>query len=321
MNPEISIIVPVYNVEKYLKRCIDSILNQSFTNFELILVDDGSTDNSGKIIDEYAIKDERIKVIHKENGGQGSARNRGLDIAKGNYIGFVDSDDWIHKDMYKCMYQIINEDSTDIVQVGHNTVEEYTKDKRCNINDLNIICIDNIIEKFTDCNSFEILPLIFPVNKLYRRELWKNLRFPEGKFAEDLRIIYKIYDITTKYKIIDYNFYNYYMSPNSSTRGEFNIKKLEDLEAWEEMFQFFKNKYSDIDISNLKAVFCRRLLRYYFLTCEYKNIQIDLKKKFNSNVKNVLKSKKLNYKEKSVYLLFRISPILCKKKFGKTLNI
>ena len=321
MNPEISIIVPVYNVEKYLKRCIDSILNQSFTNFELILVDDGSTDNSGKIIDEYAIKDERIKVIHKENGGQGSARNRGLDIAKGNYIGFVDSDDWIHKDMYKCMYQIINEDSTDIVQVGHNTVEKYTKDKRCNINDLNIICIDNIIEKFTDCNSFEILPLIFPVNKLYRRELWKNLRFPEGKFAEDLRIIYKIYDITTKYKIIDYNFYNYYMSPNSSTRGEFNIKKLEDLEAWEEMFQFFKNKYSDIDISNLKAVFCRRLLRYYFLTCEYKNIQIDLKKKFNSNVKNVLKSKKLNYKEKSVYLLFRISPILCKKKFGKTLNI
>ena len=321
MNPEISIIVPVYNVEKYLKRCIDSILNQSFTNFELILVDDGSTDNSGKIIDEYAIKDERIKVIHKENGGQGSARNRGLDIAKGNYIGFVDSDDWIHKDMYKCMYQIINEDSTDIVQVGHNTVEKYTKDKRCNINDLNIICIDNIIEKFTDCNSFEILPLIFPVNKLYRRELWKNLRFPEGKFAEDLRIIYKIYDITTKYKIIDYNFYNYYMSPNSSTRGEFNIKKLEDLEAWEEMFQFFKNKYSDIDISNLKAVFCRRLLRYYFLTCEYKNIQIDLKKKFNSNVKNVLKSKKLNYKEKSVYLLFRISPILCKKKSGKTLNI
>ena len=135
MNPEISIIVPVYNVEKYLKRCIDSILNQSFTDFELILVDDGSTDNSGKIIDEYALKDKRIKVIHKENGGQGSARNRGLDIAKGNYIGFVDSDDWIHKDMYKCMYQIINEDNTDIVQIGHNTVEEYTEDKRCNINE------------------------------------------------------------------------------------------------------------------------------------------------------------------------------------------
>ena len=321
MNPEISIIVPVYNVEKYLKRCIDSILNQSFTDFELILVYDGSTDNSGKIIDEYAIKDERIKVIHKENGGQGSARNRGLDIAKGNYIGFVDSDDWIHKDMYKCMYQIISEDNTDIVQVGHNTVEEYTEDKRCNINDINIICIDNIIEKFADCNSFEILPLIFPVNKLYKRRLWNNLRFPEGKFAEDLRIIYKIYEITNNYKIIDFNFYNYYMSPNSSTRGEFNIKKLEDLEAWEEMLEFFNNKHSDINISNLKSVFCGRLLRYYFWSYEYKNIQVDLKKKFNMNAKYVLNSKKLNCKEKSVYILFRISPVLCKKIFGKVLNI
>ena len=101
MNPEISIIVPVYNVEKYLKRCIDSILNQSFTDFELILVDDGSTDNSGEIIDEYAIKDERIKVIHKENGGLSSARNVGIEYSKGNYIAFVDSDDYINKNMYK----------------------------------------------------------------------------------------------------------------------------------------------------------------------------------------------------------------------------
>ena len=101
MNQEISIIIPVYNVEKYLKRCIDSILNQSFENFELILVDDGSTDNSGKIVDEYEGIDKRIRVIHKQNGEQESARNRGLDIAKGNYIGFVDIDDWIHRDMYK----------------------------------------------------------------------------------------------------------------------------------------------------------------------------------------------------------------------------
>ena len=105
MNPEISIIVPVYNVEKYLKRCIDSILNQSFTDFELILVDDGSTDNSGEIIDEYAIKDERIKVIHKENGGLSSARNVGIEYSKGNYIAFVDSDDYINKNMYKILYK------------------------------------------------------------------------------------------------------------------------------------------------------------------------------------------------------------------------
>ena len=321
MNPEISIIVPVYNVEKYLKRCIDSILNQSFTDFELILVDDGSTDNSGKIIDEYAVKNERIIVIHKENGGQGSARNRGLDIAKGNYIGFVDSDDWIHKDMYECMYQIINEDNTDIVQIGHNTVEEYKEDKRCNIDDLNIICIDNIIEKFADCNSFEILPLIFPVNKLYRRRVWENLRFPEGKFAEDLRVIYKIYDITEKYKIIDFNFYNYYMSPNSSTRGEFNIKKLEDLEAWKEMLNFFQNEFKMIDLKNLKAIYCRRLITYYILlknNTDHKEIERKIKKEIICNVSNCFRSKKLNIKEKGAFLLFLISSKLYEKKIIKS---
>lgn len=96
--PKISIIVPVYNVEKYLRKCIDSILNQTFKDFELILIDDGSTDESGKICDEYNLKDNRIKVIHKENGGLSSARNAGLDIAQGEYIGFVDSDDWIESD-------------------------------------------------------------------------------------------------------------------------------------------------------------------------------------------------------------------------------
>lgn len=321
MNPEISIIVPVYNVEKYLKRCIDSILNQSFENFELILVDDGSTDNSGKIVDEYEGIDKRIRVIHKENGGQGSARNRGLDIAKGNYIGFVDSDDWIHRDMYKYMYKFITEDDTDIVQVGHDIVKEYISDEKCNLSDIKVICIDNIIDKFTDCNSFEILPFIFPVNKLYKKEIWKELRFSEGKFAEDLRIIYKIYFKVSKFKSIDFKFYNYYMSPNSSTRGEFNIKKLEDIEAWEEMFKFLDENNLSVNRCNLKAIYCRRILTYYFKCYKYKDMQKELKKKFNVNFRYILENKKLNYKEKAVYISFRISPLLCEKCFKTKLNI
>lgn len=319
MNPEISIIVPVYNVEKYLKRCIDSILNQSFTDFELILVDDGSTDNSGKIIDEYTIKDERIKVIHKENGGQGSARNRGLDIAKGNYIGFIDSDDWIHKDMYKILYENIIKYNMDISQIDHKPTSSYINDE--DIINEKVHIVDNILEEFGNCTSFELLPYIFVWNKLYKADIWSNFRFPENKFAEDLRVIYKIYDKSNKMIKIDRKLYYYFMSDNSSTRGKFNIKKLEDIEAWEEMLQFFNNKHSDINISNLKAVFCGRLLRYYFWSYEYKNIQVDLKKKFNMNAKYVLNSKKLNCKEKSVYILFRISPVLCKKIFGKVLNI
>src|SRR5665647_2657921 len=103
-NPLISIIVPIYKVENYIRNCVDSILNQTYKNLEVILVDDGSTDNCGNICDEYSLKDNRIKTIHKKNGGLSSARNAGLDVAKGEYIGFIDSDDWIEKDMYESLY-------------------------------------------------------------------------------------------------------------------------------------------------------------------------------------------------------------------------
>lgn len=319
MNPEISIIVPVYNVEKYLKRCIDSILNQSFENFELILVDDGSTDNSGKIVDEYEGIDKRIRVIHKENGGQGSARNRGLDIAKGNYIGFVDSDDWIHRDMYKILYENITKYNAEISQINHYPSNNYMKDDY--IKEYNVEVVDNVLKEFGNCTSFELLPYIFVWNKLYSANIWKEVRFPENKFAEDLRVIYKIYDKSNKIIKIGCKLYYYYMSDNSSTRGKFNIKKLEDIEAWEEMLQFFNDNYPNINISNLKSVFCGRLLRYYFWSNEYKDIQKELKISFNRNVKYVLKSRKLNYKEKAVYISFRISPLLCEKCFKTKLNI
>lgn len=116
--PKISIIVPVYNVEKYLQRCLDSIIAQTFTDWECICIDDGSPDNSGKILDEYAAKDNRFVIIHKENGGVSSARNAGLDIARGRYIGFVDSDDWIECNMYECLYNDILETGADVVICG-----------------------------------------------------------------------------------------------------------------------------------------------------------------------------------------------------------
>ena len=124
MNPQISVIVPIYNVEKYLAKCIDSIINQTLTNIEIILVNDGSTDNSRKIIDKYDKKDSRIKVIHKKNGGQGSARNAGLDIAKGEYIGFVDSDDWIDSNMYENLYNAAISNNADIVVCNRKVFDE-----------------------------------------------------------------------------------------------------------------------------------------------------------------------------------------------------
>jgi glycosyltransferase involved in cell wall biosynthesis len=115
---EISIIVPVYDVEKYLKKCVDSILNQTFKDFELILVDDGSPDNSGAICDQYAEKDSRVRVIHKENGGLSDARNAGIEVARGKYLGFVDSDDFVNEDMYKQLYTSIIENNADLSICG-----------------------------------------------------------------------------------------------------------------------------------------------------------------------------------------------------------
>ena len=126
MNPKISIIVPVYKVEKYLHECINSILEQTFKEFELILIDDGSPDNSGKICDEYAQKDKRIKVIHKKNGGPSSARNMGIKISKGEYIGFVDSDDTIEIDMYEKMYNIGVKRNAEIVVSGYVELNSFT---------------------------------------------------------------------------------------------------------------------------------------------------------------------------------------------------
>lgn len=122
MSDLVSVIVPVYNVEKYLARCLDSIINQTYTNLEIILVDDGSKDSSGQICDEYAAKDQRIKVIHKQNGGLSSARNAGLDIASGSYIEFVDSDDWIDKDTVKENLELIINENSNVVFFNHYQV-------------------------------------------------------------------------------------------------------------------------------------------------------------------------------------------------------
>lgn len=324
MKPKISIIVPIYNTGKYLNRCIDSILNQSFKDFELILVNDGSTDNSKKIIDEYAKNDRRIKVIHKKNGGQGSARNRGLDIAQGDYIGFVDSDDWIHKDMYKFMYAIAIQNNVAIVQVNNETTNLFFDDKCFEASKVKINRIDNVLKKFSECNSFEILPFIFPVNKIYHRSIWSKLRYPEGKFAEDLRVVYKVYEQAKEMICIDYKFYYYYMSENSSTRSEFSINKLEDIEAWEEILEFYKQNYPDIDRTNLNMIYCRRIRGYYFSinsNSKYKLQQKQLYQKFREIFISCVKTKKHNWKEKSVDISFFISPKLCKYIFQKRINL
>ncbi|MCM1261858.1 MAG: glycosyltransferase [Butyrivibrio sp.] len=185
----ISVIVPIYNSELYLLRCIDSIINQTYQNLEIILVDDGSTDRSGEICDNYAKKDNRVKVIHKINGGLGSARNAGLEIAKGKFIGFCDSDDAILADMYETLL-LHMEDDVDIVACGRYIYKEDS----CSLRRKEY-CADKLTKYDNSQAVRELLKGLFAygVNeKIYRAELFKNIRFPYG-ISEDVLVTYDLF--------------------------------------------------------------------------------------------------------------------------------
>lgn len=182
MSELISIIVPVYNVEAYLKRCLDSIVKQTYENIEVIIVDDGSTDLSGQICDSYSLADSRFKVIHKANGGVASARNAGLDASRGDYIGFVDPDDWIKSDMFEKMYQDITENETDIVTCGYYEV--------CGID----IAVKRFGENGVVSSDIALRDILQNFNaylwcRLYRRHIFDNTRFIEGRNFEDVEIM------------------------------------------------------------------------------------------------------------------------------------
>lgn len=178
----ISIIIPVYKVEKYLEKCIQSVINQTYKNIQIILVDDGSPDNCGKICDEYAKKDHRIEVIHKSNGGLSDARNKGLEIAKGEYIGFVDSDDYIESDMYEVLYNLLKQYNVDVSICNFYTVSQEK------------IAIKNADNGIKEYNRIEILKEIlldnniqsYAWNKLYNKDLFDEIKYPVGKKYEDI---------------------------------------------------------------------------------------------------------------------------------------
>lgn len=223
----ISAIVPVYNVKDFVGKCIESILNQSYKNLEIILVDDGSTDNSGEICDEYAAKDNRIKVIHKENGGLSSARNAGLDVATGDYIGFVDSDDYIHPDMYATLLYAIEKENADIA-MGYIKL---TDSHECNFDilDKDNYEIKNREEYWymsyqTDGTAAQ---MTMCPNKLFRRSVIGALRFHNGRYHEDVFLLSDY--ITSLNKAVIYkDFMYFYYQRSESIIHTINYKNLSD---------------------------------------------------------------------------------------------
>ena len=236
-NKLISIIVPIYNVEKYLKKCIDSIINQTYTNLEIILVDDGSKDNSGKICDEYAKKDIRIKTIHKKNEGVSETRNVGLKVSTGEYIGFVDPDDYIEKDMYEVLIKNLEKENADIsiissYEVYENKIIHNKKD--------GIYLVMNSEETIIKMNSFGYFGVGL-WDKLYKKDLFKNLDFPKGKKSEDWYIIYKLIDKARKIVYDSIPKYYYYQRNGSITHSS-NIN-YDSIQASKQTISFIRKKY------------------------------------------------------------------------------
>ena len=214
----ISVIIPVYNVEQHLNRCVDSVINQTYKDLEIILVDDGSTDNSGKICDEYALKDNRIKVIHKQNGGVSSARNAGLDIAKGHYIGFIDSDDFIVLDMYEFLYDLLVKNDADISCCNKfNFINnEYLPDK--DFPREGILSLNDILQ-----DSGWGLHIVI---KLFSRNVIDNIRFNENiAIGEDLLFCFEVLKNSKKTVFKNIAKYYYYYNTSGAIRKKIFKRK------------------------------------------------------------------------------------------------
>ena len=225
VEPLISVIVPVFNTEKYLSRCIESIVSQTYKNLEIIIVDDGSTDKSGALADSIGKTDNRIKVIHKKNGGLSSARNAGITRATGNYIGFVDSDDCIESDMYKKLLDAIEEYQCTIAVCGRHDVFEDDRIKRVGLCPVKKMLISGkeavgniLIWDQMDSSACD---------KLFSAHVFKKYKFPEGQLSEDVAIMYKIMLDAANIILIPACLYNYYHRSNSITTSKsFNVNRL-----------------------------------------------------------------------------------------------
>ncbi len=231
-QPLISVIVPVYNAELYLKKCVDSIRNQTYKNLEIILVNDGSPDHCGEMCDEMAKEDARIRVFHKENGGQSSARNLGLDNMTGAYVGFVDSDDWIEPNMYQTLYELICQHNAQISACG--CYLDYSDGQfsffNTNYPQENQTVIYSMMQALEE--SFHNKRITYsPCDKLYHASIFADLRFTEGRIYEDMEIIPKCIERTQCVAYFPTPLYHYYFTDSSTIRGTFNPKRLAEADV------------------------------------------------------------------------------------------
>ncbi len=295
----ISVIIPVYNAEKYLRRCLDSVLNQKNVKLEIVLVDDGSTDRSGTICDEYAKCDERILVLHQKNGGASNARNHGMQIAKGDYIGFVDSDDWIEDDMYCYLLGLINSYDADAAVCEYITAKHKGKtNKQKEV--LTIRQREELARFFYRLDGGKSFFSVW--NCLYKKELLKNIRFLENQINEDVYFTYEIYKKANKIVFSNLTKYYYFVNSHSVTNSKVCRRDYSQFAVWDKIVENEKNTVNyDAAIFNRK----RATFNLYMKAKLYgisedmpEGIMKSWKKELKLNYKLFMKSKALDWKRK-----------------------
>lgn len=258
MNKLISVIVPVYKVESYLDRCISSIVCQSYHELEILLVDDGSPDNCPAMCDMWAAKDTRVKVIHKENGGLSSARNAGLDVASGEYIAFVDSDDYIAATMLETMLNAITKNGVSVACCGRIRVSETEKNKMYTLSKACLLSSEEAIRQLLIGGSVEEAAW----DKLYRADIFQKRRFPEGEINEDIVQTIEILGSCGSIVHVGEPLYYYCKNPNSITTSKYNPKKMICIKHLDQIADYLDKSYPQLlkYFYDLELRYCQGLL-------------------------------------------------------------
>lgn len=229
--PEVSVIVPVYKAEQYLDRCVKSILEQTYQNFELILVDDGSPDNSPSLCDEWAKNDNHIYVIHKKNGGASSARNAGLKIAKGRWIAFADSDDWLDRTALKTLYDLANQYNVPMAIGGMRVAQKYTDASIVMKQNARVLSNADLMSRFFRLNGEPDTHSV--CGAIIRRDILDDYSFIEGRMNEDVETCYYLARKCEAAVYTDAPLYNYFKNIEGVTNSGFSKKKLDLLDVWD----------------------------------------------------------------------------------------
>jgi glycosyltransferase involved in cell wall biosynthesis len=316
MKAKVSIIVPVYNVERYLRRCVDSILAQKFRDYELILVNDGSTDDGGKLCDEYAEQHFNVRVIHKSNGGLSSARNAGLEIADSEYIAFVDSDDYIHPEMIGTLHELARANSSDVamchyVRTSEDLISHEFGSAATEVSHFtNIQAINELLRVDEDHQNGKRngLHWVLAWNKLYKRQLFDGLRYKDGVLFEDIHIIHRLLYKCSKITYIPKPLYYYYQRPESIVNSSFTMRKADKVYALEDRAIFLRSAGETQLYRRALKTYLDVFYWYYYRAvreCGHEKEQIaKLKRSLRKWLLQLLANPLISWKQRLFLLLF-----------------